>query len=94
MWLVVLLPILGPAVTIAMKGRSLWVWGAALIGAYSLFLTAPIMEFLDDRLSEPGDGGGLGFVYIAAWGIGAFVNGVVLLYKAVGTVFHTDGYGP
>jgi hypothetical protein len=22
------------------------------------------------------------------------VNGVVFLYKAVGTVFHTDGYGP
>jgi hypothetical protein len=51
-----------------MKGRSLW-FGAALIGAYSLFLTAPIMEFLDDRLSEPGDGGDLDLFYIAAWGL-------------------------
>ncbi|MFC7499284.1 hypothetical protein ACFQRC_08635 [Enterovirga sp. GCM10030262] len=91
-WLVVLLPIFGPAITLTRKGRSLWVWGAALIGAYCLFLTPPMLGVVEGA-SEPGDGGGKMLIYFIAVLVGVFVNAVVLLYKVGSSIFHTDGYG-
>ena len=92
-WFAVLLPIIGPAITLTRRPPVLWLWAASLICLYGLLLSSPIGALVA-RSGEIGDGGGRELIYFLALLIGAPVNGLVLVYKSVTTVFHSDGYGP
>ena len=92
-WFALLLPILGPAITLTRRPPVLWLWAAGLICLYGLLFSSQAGEFVA-RSGEIGDGGGRVLIYFVALLIGAPVNAIVLVYKSVTTIFHSDGYGP
>ena len=92
LWLVILLPIIGPAVAVSVPPTRLALCALGFTVLYSLLFSTWAFAVLE-RSSVSGDGGGKGLIYLIAALVGAFINGIVFSSKAFTTVFHTDGYG-